>query len=276
MPTITTTDESPISLHYTDSGGDGRPVVLMHGWPLSGEAFADNVAAFVDAGHRVITYDRRGFGRSDKPDHGYDYETLANDLNDVLATLHLESAVLVGFSMGGGEVAQYLAHYGSSRVDGAVLSGSICPALCLQEDNPDGAMPIEAFIDMAEQCRADHPGFLDQFVTNFFSNNEGLTVDESVRQDALQIALQSDPEAAARCIIAWATDFRHECAQIDVPVLVIHGDGDQNVPLAKSSKRAVDLIPDAELIVVPGGPHGLNVANKDVWEGAILDFIARL
>lgn len=276
MPTLQTTDESPIALHYTDTGGEGRPLVLIHGWPLSGEAFSANIPAFVEAGHRVITYDRRGFGRSDRPATGYEYETFANDLSDVLNHLDVEGAVLVGFSMGGGEVAQYLAHYGSSRVDGAVMSGAICPALCRTADNPDGAMPLEAFQDMADACRRDHTGFLEQFVTNFFSNSEGLAVPEAVREEALRIALQSDAEGSARSIIAWATDFRDECEQIDVPLLILHGDGDQNVPLAASSARTVGLVPNGELVVIPEGTHGLNLSHQEQWERAILDFTARL
>ena len=273
MPNITTTGAHPITLHHTDSGGEGRPIVLVHGWPLSGEAFRRNIPALTAAGHRVITYDRRGFGESDKPDEGYDYDTLSSDLNDVMTELDLHDAVLLGFSMGGGEVARYIGRYGTTRLAGAVLSSSICPALCQSEDNPDGAMPLEAFQDMAKQCADDHAGFLDQFITAFFSNEDGLTVDEASRQEALALALQSDVHAASETIVSWATDLRADCARIDVPLLVLHGGGDQNVPLAASSQRMPGVVDGARLHVVKGGPHGLNISHQQEWEQAILGFI---
>jgi len=276
MPTITTTGDKPIALHYTDTGGEGRPIVLIHGWPLSGEAFADNRAALVRDGHRVITYDRRGFGRSDKPKGGYEYDTLASDLNDLMTTLDLQDAVILGFSMGGGEVARYCSTYGTDRLAGTVLSGSICPALCIRDDNPDGAMPMSGFEGMADACAHDKNGFLDQFITWFFSNDEGLTVDEATRRVSLRIALQCDQDAAVACILAWGTDLRDDCTKIDVPTLVLHGDGDQNVPLAKSSARVGEYIPNSQLYVVRGGPHGLNVSNQAEWEGLLLRFLETL
>ncbi|MCC2593333.1 alpha/beta hydrolase [Tessaracoccus sp. OS52] len=276
MPRLTTSGDAPVELNYTDSGGDGRPMVLVHGWPLSGESFADNQPALTAAGLRVITYDRRGFGHSDKPATGYHYDRLASDLHDLISGLDLRDAVLLGFSMGGGEVARYCSTYGTDRLAGVVLSGSICPALAQADDNPDGAMPFSEFQKMSEACAADHPGFVDQFVTNFFSNAEGLTVAEDVRSKAVGIGLQSDPQAAAECILIWATDLREDCRRIDVPTLLIHGDGDQNVPLAASSARAVDIIPNARLHVVAGGPHGINVSHRDEWERALLDFVGSL
>ena len=276
MPNITTTGATPISLHYTDTEGRGRPVVLIHGWPLSGESFRGNISTLTGAGHRVITYDRRGFGRSDKPRDGYDYDTLSSDLHDILTQLDLNNAVLLGFSMGGGEVARYIGRFGTDRLAGAVLSSSICPALAQSDENPAGAMPVQAFRDMAQQCTDDHRGFLNQFTTAFFSNNDGLTVDEDTRQEALELALQSDPRAASLTIEAWATDFREDCAKIDVPLLVLHGDGDQNVPLAASSQRIPAMVESARLHVIKGGPHGLNVSHQQEWEQAILEFIESL
>lgn len=276
MPTITTTGPQLVALHVEDTGGSGQPLVLIHGWPLSGESFAGNVDAFTAAGLRVITYDRRGFGRSDKPHDGYDYDTLSSDLNDVLNEFDLRDAVLLGFSMGGGEVARYVGGYGTSRLAGIVLSSSICPALAIAENNPDGAMPVSAFMDMARQCLEDHDGFLDQFTTGFFSNDEGLTVSEDTRQQALAIAKQSDARAASLTIEAWATDFRQDCAGIDVPLLVLHGDGDQNVPMSASSKRMLEIVEHADLRVIEGGPHGLNVSHKEEWEAAIVAFVDAL
>ncbi len=276
MPTLTTTGHSPATLHFEDTGGSGRPMVLVHGWPLSGEAFAANVPAFTAEGLRVITYDRRGFGQSEKPHDGYDYDTLSSDLNSVITELDLRGVVLLGFSMGGGEVARYVGRYGTDRLAGIVLSSSICPALAITEDNPDGAMPGSAFTDMAQQCADDHEGFLDQFTTAFFSNDGGLAVGEDTRQQALTIARQSDPRAASLTIEAWATDLREDCANIDVPLLALHGDGDQNVPLAASSQRLPGIVKQTQLHVIEGGPHGLNVSHQQEWEQAILKFIKSL
>ncbi|MDO5286099.1 MAG: alpha/beta hydrolase [Actinomycetia bacterium] len=273
MPTLTTPDG--VRLSYTDTG-TGRPLVLVHGWPLSGAAFADNARVFADAGYRVITYDRRGFGASDKPDGDYGYDTLTGDLDALLTQLDLTGAVILGFSMGGGEVARYLGSRGSGRVAGAILSGSICPALCITDDNPDGAMPYEGFQEMAAACAADHPGFVDQFCTWFFSNSDGLTVTEEQRQAAVAIAQQSSPQAAVATILSWTTDLRDDCRRIDVPLLVIHGDGDQNVPLAASSARVPELVGQARLVVIEGGPHGVNVSHADQWNQAVLDFLATL
>lgn len=276
MPALTTTGAHPTSLVWRDSGGSGRPLVLIHGWPLSGEAFNANLPAFAGAGLRVITYDRRGFGDSGRPHDGYDYDTLSADLNDLLTELDLQDAVLLGFSMGGGEVARYVGAHGTDRLSGIVLSSSICPALAVTDGNPDGAMPPSAFSDMARECLADHAGFLDGFVTAFFSNDERLTVDEATRQRALDIALRSDPRAASLTIEAWATDLRQDCAAIDVPLLVLHGDGDQNVPMDASSARLPAMIPGARLHVVAGGPHGLNESHREEWEQVIIEFIASL
>lgn len=276
MPTLVTMGPTPATVHFEDTGGSGRPLVLIHGWPLSGAAFDDNIAAFTAAGLRVITYDRRGFGRSGKPRDEYDYDTLSSDLFSLLEELDLHDAVLLGFSMGGGEVARYVGTHGTKRLAGIVLSSSICPALAITEDNPDGAMPTAAFTDMAQQCIDNHEGFVDQFTTAFFSNDDGLTVDEETRSTALQIALQSDPRAASLTIETWATDLRADCARIDVPLLALHGDGDQNVPAAASSMRLPVIVEQTQLHVIAGGPHGLNVSHQQEWEQTIIQFIESL
>lgn len=265
-----------VTLHYTDTGGSGRPVVLIHGWPLSGASFAANIPALVANGNRVITYDRRGFGESDKPADGYDYDTLASDLNELMTELDLTDAVILGFSMGGGEVARYIGTYGTGRLAGAILSGSICPALAQSDDNPDGAMPTQGFEDMAQACEADQPGFLDQFTTWFFSTPDGLQVPEATRQEALQIALQASPVAAPACIRLWTTDLREDCRAIDVPLLVIHGSGDQNVPMAASSERMPQFVPHAQLHVISDAPHGANVSHTSEWDAAVVQFLASL
>lgn len=274
MPHLTTPDG--VQLHYTDTGGDGRPLVLIHGWPMSGEAFATNVEAFTDAGHRVITYDRRGFGQSAKPDGGYDYDTLSSDTRSLLEQLDLHGAVVLGFSMGGGEAA----HVGSwkhPRVAGIIFSGSITPALGQFDDNPDGAMPFSAFEDMSNACAADRDGFLDSFVTTYFSTaDDGLLVDEATRADALRIAHQSGDQAAVQTILIWASDLREFVENIEVPVLVIHGDADQNVPVSKSAERMPKFAPQAKLVIIEGAPHGANITHHVQWESAILDFLETL
>lgn len=273
MPTITTSDD--VQLHFEDSGL-GRPIVLAHGWPLSGEAFAHNEAALNAAGLRVVRYDRRGFGQSDKPGHGYDYDTLAADLNELLIQLDLQDAVLLGLSMGGGDVLRYLSTYGADRVAGLILSSSVAPALGITDDNPDGAMPVQAFDDMASQFEQDPAGFLDGFVTNFFSNNDGLQISEADRDQARQVVAQADVAAAAACIRIWPTDLRDDCAAVSVPTLILHGDGDQNVPLEPSSRRAAEMIPGSALRVIEGGTHGINLSHQKEWEDQVTDFTATL
>lgn len=276
MPQLHIPGDPAVTLHYKDTGGEGRAVVLIHGWPLSGESFAGNVPALAGAGYRVITYDRRGFGASSKPSGGYDYDTLAADLNALMTELELRDAVILGFSMGGGEVARYIGTYGEERLAGAVLSGSILPALCLAPDNPEGAMPFEDFRALAGQCAADHPAFVDAFITQFFSNASGLTVPEEVRQESVRIGLRSDPAAAAASILIWATDLRADVRLFTVPTLIIHGEQDQNVPLEKSSRRLHELVAGSVLHVITGGPHGVNVSHREEWEGVLLAFLGSL
>jgi len=277
MPEFTVPGDTPVTLHYADSGGEGRPVVLIHGWPLSGAAWAGQIEALEASGYRAIAYDRRGFGASDKPEDGYDYDTLASDLNELILGLDLTDAVLVGFSMGGGEVARYLGTYGSGRLAGAVLAASVTPCLRLEEGNPDGAMPQEAFDALADQCAADRPGFLDGFLHTFFSSAQGgLKVTEAQVAEAAAIAAQGSDAALPACIRIWPTDFRADLEACDVPLLVIHGDGDQNVPFAKSAARVQQYAPDAELHVVADGPHGINVSHAEEFNAALLDFLAGL
>jgi pimeloyl-ACP methyl ester carboxylesterase len=277
MPELTISGDAPVTLHYTDSGGEGRPVVLIHGWPLSGASWARTTPALAEAGYRVVAYDRRGFGRSSQPADGYDYDTLASDLNELLVELDLTDAVLVGFSMGGGEVARYLGTYGEDRVAGAVLAAAITPALGITDANPDGAMPQEAFDGLADQCAADRTGFCDGFMHTFFSSAEGgLKVAEADVRDALAIAAQGSDVALPACIRIWSTDFSDDLRSVGVPVLVIHGDGDQNVPFAKSAARVQGSVPHAQLHVVADGPHGINVSHSGEFNGVLLEFLATL
>ena len=257
-------------------GGDGRPVVLIHGWPLSAEAWEPQVPALVDAGYRVIAYDRRGFGRSDKAPDGYEYDTMAADLNELMVQLDLTDAVIVGFSMGGGEVARYIGTYGESRLAGAVLAAAITPALCITDDNPDGGMPFEGFAGLRDECRGDRDAFLEKFMTWFFSNPSELAISQEQFRDVLRITGQGSDKALQDCIIAWATDFRADVAKFTVPTLVIHGDSDNNVPFPPSGKRAHEMIDGSKLVVIEGGPHGMNLSHKDEFNAALLEFLGSL
>ncbi|WP_211348959.1 alpha/beta fold hydrolase [Nocardioides litoris] len=273
MPDITS---NGITLHYTDTGGHGRPVVLIHGWPLSGKSWADQEAALTDAGYRAIAYDRRGFGDSDKPESGYDYDTFAADLAGLLDELDLTDVTLVGFSMGGGEVARYLGTYGDARVRSAVLAGAVPPYLLKTDDNPDGGLAEDDVQEMESGARDNREEFLDGFTTNFFSVDGELKVSEDQRQQALALEAPARDEALVGCIGAFGrTDFRGDLAKIAVPTLVIHGDGDAVVPFEVSGKRSAEAISDSELVVVSGAPHGFNVSHRDEFNAALLAFLGR-
>ena len=276
MPSITvaTQDGQDVVLHTTDSGGTGSPVVLIHGWPLSGTSWSNQVPALVAAGHRVVTYDRRGFGESSQPAAGYDYDTFASDLDAVLTQLDLRDVTLVGFSMGGGEVVRYLSTHGSDRIAKAVLASAVPPYLYKSDDNPDGGLD-DATIESFEQgVIADRAAFLDGFTTTFFSAGDHMTVSEDVRQDAIQAALKASPEGTLRCIGAFGrTDFRADVAAVTVPTLVIHGDSDGVVPFPVSGKRSAESIPGSTLVVIAGGPHGINASHIEEFNSALISFI---
>jgi len=269
-----------VELYYEDHG-TGRPVVLIHGWPLSGRSWEAQVPALVEAGHRVVTYDRRGFGTSSQPWDGYDYDSFADDLDALMTHLELREATLVGFSMGGGEVVRYLARHGTDRVAKAVLAAAVPPYLYKSEDNPDGGLDDATIAQFEGGVRGDRLAFLDGFTKEFFSSGTGLTgkkvlVSEPQRQYALSIAAGASPKGTLDCIAAFGrTDFRADVAAITVPTLVIHGDSDQIVPLEVSGRRSAEAIAGAELVVVEGGPHGLNATHAEEFNGALLAFLAR-
>lgn len=276
MPELTIPGDTPVTLHYTDTGGDGRPVVLIHGWPLSGEAWAGNIPALTGEGYRAIAYDRRGFGRSSQPAGGYDYDTLASDLNDLMVELDLHDAVLVGFSMGGGEVARYIGTYGTGRLSGAVLAAAVTPGLGITEANPDGAGPQSYFDGLADECAADRAGFTDGFMHTFFSTPTGQKVDEAVVTAALEIAAQGSDVALPATIRIWSDDFQDDLRQAALPLLVIHGTGDQNVPHEKSAARIHNYVPAAWVVSIDDAPHGLNVSHVEQFNGALVEFIRGL
>ena len=264
------------NLHVDDTGGSGRPVVLIHGWPLSGEAFKDQVPALQAAGYRVVTYDRRGFGRSDKPMTGYTYDTLAEDLHAVVEQLDLQDATLVGFSMGGGEVARYFSKYGADRVRSAVFASAVPPYLMHGEDNPDGPLTKEQAEGMTADLTKDQEAFYDGFTKDFFSVDGVLKVTEEQRQEALALCRQADKKAALACMAAFAgTDFREDLPNVGVPVLVLHGDGDATVPLEGSGARTHAALSNSELHVIKDAPHGCNVSHADEWNAAVVNFLAK-
>ncbi|MCU1513024.1 MAG: alpha/beta hydrolase fold [Microbacteriaceae bacterium] len=265
-----------VNLHADDTGGSGRAVVLIHGWPLSGESWSEQVPALTAAGYRVITYDRRGFGRSDRPKKGYGYDTLTEDLEAVLAALDVNDATLVGFSMGGGEVARYFEKYGSARLHSVVFASAIPPYLLQSPANPDGPLTAAQAAGMAGQLTTDSKAFYDGFITQFLSANGVLVVSEAQRQQVLALTEQADKVAALETMTAFgATDFRADLEKVDVPTLVIHGDSDGVVPFEGSGARTHAAIPGSELHVVMGGPHGINVSHAAEFNEALLAFLAK-
>jgi len=273
MLSVGVENDAPIDLHYQDRG-EGTPVVLIHGWPLNERSWEPQIVALLDAGHRVVTYDRRGFGSSSQPESGYDYDTFAADLSVLLETLDLRDVTLVGFSMGGGEVVRYLAKYGSDRIARAVLAGAVPPYLYKSEDNPDGGLDDETIAGFENGVEEDRNAFLDGFATNFFSANGELTVSEEDRQYAVDMAAEASTPAILGCIEAFArTDFREDMPKIDVPTLVIHGDADAIVPFEVSGKRSHEAIANSTLVLVEGGPHGFNTSHPDRFNQELLAFL---
>ena len=287
MPTVTVGRENSagIQIHYEDHGA-GQPVVLIHGYPLSGRAWDRQVPALLEAGYRVITYDRRGFGASSQPATGYDYDTFAADLHALLEHLDLRDAVLAGHSMGTGEVTRYLARYGSGdhrgrplghhrpRVAKAVLISPIPPYLRQAPDNPDG-VPQALFDGFAAAARADTPAWMKGFLDTFYNIDtlRGTLVSDQAFQASWNLAVTASAAAAVACIATWTTDFRADLPEIDVPVLVLHGDADQVLPLDKTSKRLPGLIKDVQLTVVEGGPHAIPWTHAAQVNTALLDFL---
>ena len=276
---VGTENSADINIYYEDLGS-GQPVVLIHGFPLNGHSWEKQTAALVDAGFRVIAYDRRGFGASSQPSKGYDYDTFAADLNELMTALDLRDAVLCGFSMGSGEVTRYLSTYGSERVSKAVLMGAIPPFLLKTDDNPEG-VDQSVFDGIKEQIVADRPSFFKGFFDNFFNTDKlgGLKIigekritDEAV-QMSFNVAVGSSAIATLACVDTWLTDFRDDLPKIDVPVLIIHGDDDRILPLDSTSKRLPALIKNSRLVVIEGGPHAINWTHADKVNPPFLEFL---
>ena len=265
---------APVDLYYEDHGS-GSPVVLIHGWPLSGRSWEAQVPALVDAGHRVITYDRRGFGKSSQPWNGYDYDTFAADLDALLNHLDLNGVTLVGFSMGGGEVVRYISRYGTARVSRAVLAAAVPPYLYKSDDNPEGGLDDATLQQFLDGVRGDRIAFLDFFTRGFFTaGDRDDLVGEPFRLYNRDIAAFASPKGTLDCITAFgSTDFRPEMEKVTVPTLVIHGDSDGIVPFEVSGKRSHEMLPDSQLVVIEGAPHGFNATHAEQFNRALLDFL---
>lgn len=271
--TVAKENSANIDLYYEDHGS-GKPVVLIHGWPLSGRTWEAQVGPLVAAGHRVINYDRRGFGWSSQPWSGYDYDTFAADLKALMEHLDLREATLVGFSMGGGEVARYIAKYGTERVSKVVFAAAVPPYLYKSADNPGGGLDDATIAQFEGGVKKDRIAFLENFSQNFFSANGKLVISEAQRNYAVEIGAFASPKGTLDCIGAFArTDFRADLAKITIPSLVIHGEADAIVPFAVSGKRTAETIPGCQLVTIPGGPHGINATHPAEFNQGLLDFI---
>jgi pimeloyl-ACP methyl ester carboxylesterase len=277
MPYITVGKENSgnIDIYYEDHG-TGQPVVLIHGWPLSGRSWEKQVPALLDAGYRVIMYDRRGFGASSKPTFGYDYDTFSSDLHKLVIDLDLRDATLVGFSMGGGEVARYLGTYGSERVRTAVFMAAIPPFLLKTDDNPQG-VDAGVFEGIKKAISADRPAFLSKFLADFFNVDVlgGTQVSDEVVRLSWNIGAGASPTGTLDCVSAWLTDFRKDLARIDVPTLVVHGDSDRILPLSATGTPTQEAVRGSQLVVVKGGPHGLNWTHAEEVNRELLSFLGQ-
>ena len=265
--------EPATELFYVDIG-EGQPVVLIHGWPLSHRMWESQVNVLVDAGYRCIAYDRRGFGDSGKPEGGYDYDTFASDLNDLVLALDLYDVVLVGFSMGGGEVARYIAKYGTERIAKAALLGAVPPFLLQTDDNPGGA-PQAVFDGMIAGVKHDRIGFLDGFFPNFYNSDANYPgVSPDLIPYSKSIAWPALPLATQQCITAFGTtDFRQDMAAFDVPTLIVHGDADRIVPIDISARKSAELIAGSRLEVLAGAPHGFAATHAAQLNALLLEFV---
>jgi non-heme chloroperoxidase len=271
--TVGTENGSGIDIYYEDHG-IGQPVVLIHGYPLDGHSWEKQTRVLLDAGYRVITYDRRGFGRSSQPASGYDYDTFAADLNAVIEHLDLTGITLAGFSMGTGEVTRYLSRHGSARVVKAAMFGVIPPFLLKTADNPEG-VDRQVFEDLKAQVIKDRYAYFKQFFDNFYNVDKLAPerISEQAWQASFNVAAGSSPYASLACIDTWLTDFRDDLPTIDVPTLVVHGTEDRILPYEATAKRLPGLIKDLTLVTVEGGPHNIGWTFPDQVNTALLDFL---
>lgn len=268
-------NSTSVHLYYEDHGA-GQPVILIHGYPLSSASWEKQIPALLAAGHRVIAYDRRGFGKSSQPTSGYNYDTFAEDLHKLITHLKLKDFTLVGFSMGGGEVARYIGKYGSKDVSKAVIMGGVPPFLLKTEDNPEG-VDAAVFDGIQKAVAADRYAFFTEFFKNFYNTdvNLGKRVSEQAVQASWNTAAIASATASLACVPAWYEDFRKDVAKIDVPTLVIHGEADRIVPFASAGQRTAKLIKGAELVVIKDGPHNVAWTHADEVTSALVQFLTR-
>ncbi|MBB3214220.1 pimeloyl-ACP methyl ester carboxylesterase [Herbaspirillum sp. Sphag1AN] len=271
MSTLTTRDGTEI---YYKDWGHGQPVVFSHGWPLDGDMWEYQMNFLAERGYRVIAYDRRGFGRSSQPWDGYNYDTFADDLAQLLERLDLKEVTLVGFSMGGGDVARYIGRFGTTRVAKVVLLGAVTPIFGKTQDHPQG-VDKAVFDGIKQGLRADRAQFLSDFSTPFFGTNRpGHKVSQGVLAQTFNIAMLASIKGTLDCVTAFSeTDFRADLKGFNVPTLVIHGDDDQIVPLEATGKLAAELVPGAKLKVYAGAPHALAFTHKDLLNEDLLSFL---
>jgi pimeloyl-ACP methyl ester carboxylesterase len=276
MPYITVGKENSgkIDLYYEDHGA-GTPVVLIHGYPLSGASWEKQSAALLAAGHRVITYDRRGFGRSSQPASGYNYDTFAADLHKIVTKLALKNFVLAGFSMGGGEVARYIGKYGSKGVSKAVFISGVPPFLLKTPENPEG-VDGSVFEGIQKAVAADRYAFFTDFFKNFYNTDRlvGKRVSEQAVQASWNVAASASPTASFACVPTWHEDFRKDLAYVDVPTLVMHGDADRILPISASGMRTAKMVSGSRLVVVPEGPHCIIWTHADEVNRELVSFLA--
>jgi non-heme chloroperoxidase len=270
---VGTENGSPIEIHYEDHGS-GQPVVLIHGYPLNGNSWERQERELLGAGYRAISYDRRGWGRSSQPTVGHDYDTFAADLNALLEHLDLRDVILVGFSMGTGEVTRYLGRYGSARVSKAVLLGAIPPFLLKRDDNPEG-VDGQVFEDIKAAIVKDRYAYFKDFLDNFYNVDVFAPdrISEQAWQASFNVAAAGSPHASYVCVDSWLTDFRDDLPKIDVPTLVVHGTEDRILPIANTADRLPDLIPDVRLVRVEGGPHNIGWTHPEEVNRALLEFL---
>jgi non-heme chloroperoxidase len=267
-------NSTPIKLYYEDHGF-GPPVVLIHGWPLNGDAWEKQIAALLAAGHRVVTYDRRGFGRSTKPAMGYNYDTFAADLDVLLKTLNLTNVSLVGHSMGTGEITRYIGKYGTKRLRKAVLVGTLGPYLVKAPDNPEG-IDASVFTGIKAGIKADRPTAVMEFLKNFYSvgGADGKLVSERVIQANWTVAIGASPIATVACVDAWIEDFRKDISRNDLPTMIIHGDDDRILPADTTSRRQAKMIKDVKFIEIKGGSHGLLWTHAKEINAELVKFLS--
>jgi non-heme chloroperoxidase len=271
---VGTENGAPVEIHYRDHGS-GRPIILIHGYPLDGNSWERQERVLLADGYRVVTYDRRGFGRSSQPTVGYDYDTFAADLNALLDHLRLDDVILAGFSMGTGEVTRYLGKYGSKRVSRAALLGVIPPFLLKTDDNPEG-VDGKVFDGIKAAIVKDRYAYFKDFLDNFY-NVDVLGADkisEQAWQASFNLAAAASPYATYACVDTWLTDFRGDLPKIDVPTLVVHGTEDRILPFEATAKRLPGLIADLKLVTVEGGPHNIAWTHPDEVNKALLEFLA--